>query len=245
MFSYSQGTRKHTHGIVQKATITSEDQQVHLLPVLLLLPAMWSLAWRSCSDLSWVYLSHPLETLAAVVAPLLLQVVQKCKRKKKQTNRLICCKISLYYRHCAGKLYPEGTSFCLQHTEMGKEEKAQKSSACLGGCPPAADLRQCRDVVTPAVQGRDTFVQSWEQADVCGDPLRLWVHFSHILLLPRRVLGNFGISHFPVEVIALHSLIYCISQGLFLGGRAGGGTKLLGQLFSINALSLFTAPSFT
>lgn len=100
----------------------------------------------------------------------------------------------------------------------GRKRLSRPASVCLSArpCSPAAHLRQCGDAVTSAERGQDVFPQSWEQVGMCGDPLWLWMHFSHHLLLPRRLLGNLGISHFPVEVIALLSLTYCISQWLFL-----------------------------
>jgi len=69
--------------------IALEDQLANLFPVLLLLPAMWSSAWRGCSGFSWVSLSHPVEPPVAVAVLLLLQVVQTGMRKKRSLfNRL-------------------------------------------------------------------------------------------------------------------------------------------------------------
>lgn len=70
------------------------------------------------------------------------------------------------------------------------------------------------------------------------------MHFSHHLLLPRLVVGNLSMSHFPVEVIALHTLMYSISQWEILGGRRGDATKPLELFFSINALSPFHLSMF-
>lgn len=151
---------------------------------------------------------------------------------------------------CAGKQCPEGSSSCLQRTQVrakGREEEAERSSVCGSVCATLpsrstvllSNLRQCGDAVTSAEQGQDRFLQPWEQVGTFGDQLWLWMQFSHHLLLPRRVLGNLGISHFPMEIIALHSLIDCISQWVILGERRGGTTRLLGLSFCINALSPF------
>lgn len=82
--------------------------------------------------------------------------------------------------HCEGKHSPEGSSSCLQHTEVrakGREKEAEQSCVCVSVCmalpSPAAHLRQRRDVVTSAVQELATFPQSWEQLGMFGDLLWL------------------------------------------------------------------------
>lgn len=97
---------------------------------------------------------------------------------------------------------------------------------------------------TSAEQGQDGFWQPREQVGTCGDLLWWWMHFSHHLLLPRLVLGNLSMSHFPWDVTGLQVLMCSISQWEILGGRRGGATKPMKLSFSINALSPFHASMF-
>lgn len=80
--------------------------------------------------------------------------------------------------------------------------------------------------------------QTWEQVGMVGDPLWLWMHFSHHLLFPRQVLGNLDISIFQGRSLyILINILYFLV--VVLGGRGGGTTKLLGWSFSINTLNPF------
>ncbi|KAI1238402.1 hypothetical protein IHE44_0013130 [Lamprotornis superbus] len=110
--------------------------------------------------------------------------------------------------HCEGKRSPEGSSSCLQLTEVstkGREKEAEQSCVCVSACmalpSPAVHLRQCRDVVTPAEQELDTFPQSWEQLGMFGDlPREGKEYFDIPSYLPLVSLGKvFGPTKYSGE----------------------------------------------
>lgn len=148
--------------------------------------------------------------------------------------------------HCEEVSWGQQLLFAVYAGESkgGRRRLSAAVSVCLSAwpCPPAAPcclphLQPCRAAVTSAEQGQDALPQPWEQVGMLGDPLWLWMWFSHHLLLPRRF-------PFPVEITAFHSLIYCISQWVILGGSRGGTTKLHERPFCINVLSPFHCSVF-
>lgn len=195
---------------------------------------------------SWACLSCPVELLAP---PLLFQVYKQAMGEKRSC--LQHCESSL----CCGSLWREAQSWAAATPVCSTQRWLQKGgrkrlsravSVCLSAwpCPFLQHIWGNAETLLHLLSKSGTFPQCWEQLGMPGHLLWLWRHFSHHLLLPRKVLGNLGISHFPVEVTALHTLTHCISQWLCFWGRWEDTMKLLGQSFFISVRSLFHSSVF-
>lgn len=179
--------------------------------MLLLLPARWSSAWRR---LFLGPVSHA--QLSFWHHQKLFQGVQTGRGGKR--NCLIGCESF----SCYGSLWREAvlsSSSCLQHTEVsakGREKEAM--SVCLSAwpCPLLQHIWGNADMVTSAEQEQDTFPQSW----AAGHVWRPAVTVKALQSSPsasQESSRKFGHFPFSVEVTALHTLAYSISQWLFLG----------------------------
>lgn len=148
--------------------------------------------------------------------------------------------------HCEGKHSPEGSSSYLQQRWAQRGgRKAEQSCVCVSVCmalpSPAAQLRQCRDVVTSAEQELDT---------VLGAAGRVWRPAVTVKALQSspaasqassRKSGHFSFSS-GGHCLAYTNILYF--PVVIFGGRWEDTMKFLGQFFFINAPSLFHSSVF-